>query len=82
MTIHKHLASGRWFELSLMEQLANIGMDIERCIKWKEKGDLQKSQVAFERALDLPHQTEEEVTPTRDKPGTVYAGRPPLPELT
>lgn len=53
MIIHKNLASGRWFELSLFEQLANIGMDIERCIKWKEKDDLQKSQAAFERALDL-----------------------------
>jgi hypothetical protein len=28
MTIHKELAAGRWFELSLVEQLANIGSDV------------------------------------------------------
>lgn len=53
MKIHKNLASGRWFELSLVEQLANVGSDIERTIQWKNKGDLLYSQQAFERALDL-----------------------------
>jgi len=53
MTVHKDQASGRWFELSLIEQLANIGADIERCIKWKQKGHLDYSRAAFERALDL-----------------------------
>jgi len=53
MIIHKHLASGRWFELSLVEQLANVGSDIERTIQWKKEGDLDYSQKAFERALEL-----------------------------
>lgn len=53
MIIHKELAAGRWFELSLMEQLANVGTDIERCIRWKKKGNLEYSQKAFERALEL-----------------------------
>ena len=53
MNIHKGLASGRWFELSLIEQLANIGTDIERAIRWKQKGNVEYSQQAFERALDL-----------------------------
>ena len=53
MIIHKELAAGRWFELSLMEQLANVGSDIERTIKWKKKGNLEYSQQAFERALEL-----------------------------
>lgn len=53
MTIHKELAKGRWFELSLMEQLANVGTDIERAIRWKQKNNLDYSQKAFERALDL-----------------------------
>jgi hypothetical protein len=52
--LHKELAaSGRWFELSLMEQLANVGTDIERTIQWKKRGKLEDSQKAFERALDL-----------------------------
>ena len=53
MIIHRDLASGRWFELSLVEQLANIGCDIERTIQWKNKGNLEYSQKAFERALEL-----------------------------
>ena len=53
MIIHKDLASGRWFTFSLMEQLANVGMDIERTIRWKNKGDQQMSRQAFERALEL-----------------------------
>jgi len=53
MRIHKELAAGRWFELSLIEQLANVGTDIERTIRWKQKGNNEYSQQAFERALDL-----------------------------
>ncbi|KKQ32635.1 MAG: hypothetical protein US49_C0006G0086 [candidate division TM6 bacterium GW2011_GWF2_37_49] len=51
--IHKDLAGGRWFEFSLIEQLANIGSDIERTIKWKQKGNVEYSNAAFERALEL-----------------------------
>ncbi len=53
MIIHKDLASGRWLKLSLIEQLANIGCDIERTIQWKKNGDIEQSQKAFERALEL-----------------------------
>lgn len=52
--IHKDLfESGRWFKLSLMEQMANIGCDIERTIQWKKKVDLKESKRAFDRALEL-----------------------------
>jgi hypothetical protein len=51
--IHKKLAAGRWFDFSLIEQLANIGADIERTIRLKKRGDMQASQQAFERALEL-----------------------------
>jgi len=53
MIIHKGLADGRWFKLSLVEQLANVGCDIERTIKWRNRGDLKISRQAFERALEL-----------------------------
>lgn len=53
MKLHKNLASGRWFELSLIEQLANVGTDVERAIRWKQKGNVLSSKQAFERALDL-----------------------------
>lgn len=51
--IHKELAAGRWFKFSLMEQLANVGMDIDRTIRWRNKGDMEESRRAFERALEL-----------------------------
>lgn len=47
------LASGRWFKFTLMEQLANVGTDVERAIQWRKKGNLDYSQKAFERALEL-----------------------------
>jgi len=50
---HKDLAAGRWNSLSLCEQMANVGSEVERAIKWKEKGNAQYSQMAFERALEL-----------------------------
>lgn len=53
MIIHKQLAAGRWFELSLIEQLANVGVDVERAIRWRNKGNLEYSRQAFERALEL-----------------------------
>jgi hypothetical protein len=53
MRLHKELAAGRWLKLSLVEQLANVGMDIERAIQWKRKGNIELSNQAFERALDL-----------------------------
>lgn len=36
-----------------MEQLANVGSEVERTIAWRKKGDLGISQRAFERALEL-----------------------------
>lgn len=53
MIIHKDLANGRWNELSIIEQMANVGCDIERAIRWRNKGDLDYSRNAFERALEL-----------------------------
>jgi hypothetical protein len=50
---HKELSAGRWFELSLVEQMANIGSEIERAITWKKKGNKEYTIRAFERALEL-----------------------------
>lgn len=33
--------------------MANVGTDVERAIKWKQKGDMELSRGAFERALEL-----------------------------
>jgi len=47
----------RWFKMSLDEQLANVGTDIDRVIRWRNKGDLVTAQKVFERALTLLHFT-------------------------
>ena len=52
-TIHKNLAQGRWHQLSLAEQMGNIGSEVGRAIKWHKKGDQEYFQSAFSRALEL-----------------------------
>lgn len=49
---HKELAQGRWASLSFFEQMANVGSEVERAIKWREKNK-DYFQAAFERALEL-----------------------------
>lgn len=54
MTVyHKQLAAGGWKDLSFMTQLANIGSEVERAIKWRERKNIAYSQRAAERALEL-----------------------------
>ncbi len=49
---HKELAAGRWFELSLAQQLGNIGSEVLRA--WRQKGKDEKMfWVAVEKALEL-----------------------------
>lgn len=51
--IHKELAAGKWKELSLIEQMANIGSEVFRAIKWKNQKNEKLSSAALERALEL-----------------------------
>lgn len=51
-TFHSNLQN-RWHDLHLMEQMANIGAEVGRTISWKKKGNLQMSNNAFYRALEL-----------------------------
>jgi hypothetical protein len=50
---HKDLAGGRWKELSFVEQMANIGSEVERALNWRAKHNDSYSQKAFERSLEL-----------------------------
>lgn len=50
---HKDLAAGRWFEMSLMQQLGNVESEVSRAINWKNKNNAANSQAAFVRALEL-----------------------------
>jgi hypothetical protein len=49
---HTLLTAGRWHELSLMDQLGNIGGEISRAAQWQAK-DEPIFQGAVERALEL-----------------------------
>jgi hypothetical protein len=50
---HGELAAGRWKELPLLERMANIGGEVERALRWRAKNNIDYSQKAFERALEL-----------------------------
>ncbi len=50
---HKELADGRWLTLSFMEQMANIGSEVERAINWKNKNNSEYSRMAINRGLEL-----------------------------
>jgi hypothetical protein len=52
--LYKNLQeSGRWYEMTLAEQLGNVGSDVDRIISWRKKGDEEYAVNAFYRALDL-----------------------------
>ena len=50
---HHDLAAGRWSQLTLAEQMANIGSEFERALNWRAKDNADYSRRAFERALEL-----------------------------
>ena len=52
VTFHKELASGRWFELSLAEQLGNIGSEVSRT-RLAQGKDEKRFHDGGERALEL-----------------------------
>ena len=49
---HRELAAGRWRQLTLAEQLANVGSEVGRMRRWRDR-DARLMTGAFERALDL-----------------------------
>jgi len=50
---HQNLASGRWAEMPFFEQMANVGSEVGRTIRWRNKGNKEYSQMAFERVIEL-----------------------------
>lgn len=50
--VHRGLASGRWQQLSLVEQLGNVGSEVGRMLRWRGR-DQRLMTGAFERALEL-----------------------------
>jgi len=52
-TAHPALAAGRWRELGLMAQLANIGSEVGRAATAKQRGKFERMWGALDRALEL-----------------------------
>lgn len=50
--VHRELAAGRWQTMSFADQMANIGSEVERAIKWRSKNQ-GISRRAAERCLEL-----------------------------
>ncbi len=50
---HQELAAGRWCQLGLIEQLGNVGSEVERALNWQQRGSIEHSTKAVERALEL-----------------------------
>jgi len=50
---HKKLAAGNWKKLPFLEQMANIGSEVERALNWRKKKNSDYSQRSSERALEL-----------------------------
>ena len=43
----------KWAAMDFISQMANIGIEVGRTLKWKQKGNTTLAQNAFIRALDL-----------------------------
>ncbi len=50
---HANLAAGGWSELSLVEQMGNIGSEVGRAIKAHEAHNDARKQAALDRVLEL-----------------------------
>jgi len=51
-TYHKNLAAGKWHQLSLAEQMGNIGSEVHRALKF-QKQDKKRFDDAVDKALEL-----------------------------
>jgi hypothetical protein len=49
---HRDLAAGRWYELTLCEQLGNVGSEVSRAIRWTSRNPAL-AEGAWHRALEL-----------------------------
>ena len=52
MSHHSSELAARWREMSLAQQLANVGSEVSRMIKWRGR-DAALAERAFERMLEL-----------------------------
>jgi hypothetical protein len=61
---HKSLAAGRWAQMPLPEQMANIGSEVSRALNWQRKQNEKYCLKSLHRALELITLTIDNVTVT------------------
>lgn len=49
---HQNLAKGQWQKLTFFQQMANVGAEMGRAIKWRRR-NTDYSRLALERMLEL-----------------------------
>src|SRR3989338_7925323 len=47
------MVDNHWFEISILEQLGNIGSEIGRAVNWDRKANREQRDRALERGLEL-----------------------------
>lgn len=52
-----NLTNNKWLEMTLAEQLGNIGSEVGRALNWQKKGQTELKQKATDRALELLDKT-------------------------
>jgi hypothetical protein len=50
---HASLAAGRWHTFTLVEQLGNVGSEVERALRAHDQGRPDRLEPALDRALEL-----------------------------
>jgi len=50
---HETLSNGAWANMTLAQQMANIGSESYRATKWLAKGRIDNAERAFERMQEL-----------------------------
>lgn len=51
--IHSEETRRNWPTHSIVYQMGNIGSEVSRALKWKEKGNSHRAATAIDRALEL-----------------------------
>ena len=51
--LHTELAAGRWYTMSLAEQLGSIGSEVGRTLARYKEGDQKRFESALARSLEL-----------------------------
>lgn len=51
--LHATLTTGRWQEMTLAEQLGNIGSEVSRARSAQERGNVERLNSSLDRALEL-----------------------------